>query len=283
MKEIICTILAFAVLSLARGQQLPEYFVYLTHGNILIQHTIEKNQIKPKQFIYLSDIIEIKDTHSEVELVNRQGDFLVLNIKGSYKVSDLDQKMRKPTAGLTKKYLLLVWEAFSHTYSDFEIYKKETIAASWGGAARGVDCSIEKFPLRNILFSSDSLIFRWENEDSTKIYSFTLNDSDQKPIIEMLIRDTQLVLLTSSLPLGDYYWSAKSAASKCKIVNDNKVTLISKTQERLQTDSIIKTVPFEKDTILYNLRVSDALGKSGYIEKAFKYFNNSWEFFIQSK
>jgi hypothetical protein len=282
VKYIFFFFAAFLMGQLVKAQ-IPDYYVYLTHGDVWIQQPGNKSvKIKPKQLVYAPDVIEIKDQQAEIELVNREDNFIVLNAKGSYKVSALKEKLSKKTEGLTKKYLRLVWEAISHTSSDFAVYKNESVAASWGAGARGVDCGIQKFPPNNpCFFSDDSLFFKWENKDIHKTYHFDLYDSSQTMIIELLVRDTQLVLLTRSLSLGEYYWSIEPVTHPCRNTGKSKITLVSKQWEDSVTVSLIKTIPLNKDDILYNLQISELLGNRGFISKALKYFNKSWDLYMR--
>ncbi len=276
MKHILFLLAAISVSKLAICQ-LPDYYVYLTYGDVWIQHENKSERIKPKQFVYSADVITIKDTRSEIELVNREGDFVVLNNKDQYKASSLKEHLVKRTEGLTNKYLKLVWEAVSHSSSDFDIYKNESVAASWGGGARGMDCSIEKYPSGHSFFSNDSIAFTWKNKDINKTYRFNLYDSSQNPIMALLVRDTQLVLLARSLSFGEYYWSVEAVTHPCRDIKKNKINLISKQEEDSLTESLIKKIQPNKDDILYNLQISELLGDNGFVEKALKYFNKSWE------
>jgi hypothetical protein len=280
MKNIFFFIAGILVSQLVKAQ-LPDYYVFLTYGDIWIQHENKSVKIKPKQLVYASDVITIKDQHSEIELVNKEGDFVVLNSKSAYKVNSLKEKLSQKTGGLTNKYLRLVWEAITHSSSDFDVYKNESVAASWGGGARGDGCSIEKYPKGRCFFSNDSLTFKWKNKDIHKTYHFQLYDSSKNIIIELLLRDTQLVLLTRSLSFGEYYWSIDPVTHPCLDIKKNKITLISKEQEDSVTTSLIKTISANKDDIFYNLQLSELLGNNGFIEKALEYFNKSWELYKQ--
>jgi hypothetical protein len=278
MKTLCVIAFAFLVPELSTAQ-LPDYYVYLTYGEVWIQQNGGNGiKIKPRQFVYASDIIELKNTHSEIELVDKENNFVVLNAKGIYKANTLKERTTKKTEGLTRKYLGLVWASIAHSSTDFEVYKNESVAASWGGGARGSDCNIEKYPSSNSILSSDSLIFHWQGADANS-YRYNLYDSNQNTIFELLVRDTQLIMLTPPFGVGEYYWSVYSSINPCKQQKKIKITLISKDDEIIRTDSIIRQVAEDKDLILYNLNISDTLGKAGYIEKALNYFNKAWELF----
>ncbi|MEO8764770.1 MAG: hypothetical protein ABI416_10805 [Ginsengibacter sp.] len=275
MKNLFLFIIATLACQFVKGQ-LPDYYVFLTHGDVWIQHGNKNDAIKPKQLVYESDVITIRDEHSEIELVNKEGDFVVLNGKGPYKVNSLKGKFSQKTEGLTNKYMRLVWEALTHSSSDFEVYKNESVASSWGGGARGVDCNVEKFPKGSCFFSKDTITFKWNPKDPHNSYRFQLYDNSQSSLIELIVRDTQLVLITRSLQLGEYYWSIDPVSQSCRDIKRNKITLLSKPEEDSMVTSIIKKVPQNKNEIHYNLQISELLGDNGFVEEALEYFNKSW-------
>ena len=71
MKTLCVIAFAFLVPELSTAQ-LPDYYVYLTYGEVWIQQNGGNGiKIKPRQFVYASDIIELKNSHSEIELVDK--------------------------------------------------------------------------------------------------------------------------------------------------------------------------------------------------------------------
>jgi|ERR1035437_365213 hypothetical protein len=77
-------------------------------------------------------------------------------------------------------------------------------------------------------------------------------------------------------------WSIAPANYHNHDIEKNKFTLISKQFEDSVTNSLIRTVPLNKDLIVYNLQISELLGENGFIKKAIIYFNKSWKLNVRN-
>src|ERR1700704_1642603 len=106
MKYFLFHLLVFAFMP--SYAQFPEYCVYLVRGDVsVVKMNAKPHRVIQKDLIYKDDVITVLK-NSEVQLINKEGKYLVLTAPGSYKNADLSTKMQVSSApGLTKTYFKL--------------------------------------------------------------------------------------------------------------------------------------------------------------------------------
>ncbi|HEY6062565.1 MAG TPA: hypothetical protein VIV35_03090, partial [Chitinophagaceae bacterium] len=110
-------------------------------------------------------------------------------------------------------------------------------------------------------------------------YNFILYDNSMKEIINCNVRDTQIVIKTNNLRVGDktrYFWSIQSVSEPTLNFSKYYFELVSKEEEEKIADSIIKEIPISDNEILYQLEIADKLGRKGLVDKGLEYFEQAF-------
>jgi hypothetical protein len=283
MKKIGGIAIAMLISIAVKSQVEPAYFIYSTSGKVTIRHINTRLPAIPKQVLYNRDIIEIREPQGQITLVGKDGILFTLQGKGEFRADHLNVKDIAHSDRITKEFLRLIWSSLAYPSKDADHLKYESLSNFWGGPQNSKGCNFAKFPYDNSVFASDSILFSWKNQDPSKTYRFSIFDKNRNPAIELLVRDTQMELISHSLPYGAYYWSVNTTTHPCKNLVMSQFAIVSKPEEGLVTRSLINSVPAEEDSMLYNLHVSDALGQRGYVEEALRYFNRSWYLYFKGK
>ncbi len=269
MKQILFLILTAFVLNKTKAQ-FPDYYVYLVKGNV----STSKNNprvLKQGDFIFLKDTIFI-NKNSEITIVNKESEYVVLNTQGMVKANALSNKFNQTYSGVTKKYLSLVWEEVLDPNYDLSKFKKKNLTKSWGGVFRSDDCNNLIFPVNGLKTSQDSINFSWHATSETGNYNFFIYDGNGKEIVNNQVKDTQVVISLNQFNLskGKYYWLEKGDSSSCEdevplyfqlMSKEDEHALISTivplTQNENLTDGLQALEKLEKNALIYAV-------KSGY-------------------
>ena len=262
MKYLVCvTLIVLPLLSIA---QLPIYYTELVKGDVGVYHDNTSGPVKPRSLIYLNDIIRIKDDRSEITLVNNRAEYVVLNKKGNYKVSDL-KKMNEKTIGVTTKYFHLVWKELLQPHKDYTKYNV-TNMGSWGGVTRG-NCSLGHFPFPDMILTNQIIIFKWDSIFNTDGYQFTIKDATKTDVMRLSVRDNQISVDMSLLSSknGEFYWNVNRETTPCKSLPDYKFTVVTKDEYQAMADQALSSIV---KTGKEHLKAAELLERRGLYEAA---------------
>ncbi len=269
----------FLSTGLFANAQLPEYFIDLYMGDVQVIKPGKKPvAIKARMLVFPEDKLILKKEDARVTLVNKEQQYIVLNKKGNYKVAELSGIPRQKTTGITEKYFHLVWEELLDPGQSKSSATFKNIAGSWGGVSRGT-CDFSGIPADNTAAAGTDLEFRWPTMDSTKRYRFTLFDAGNNTVLELVIRDTMLVLSNKNfLRQGEnmYYWHIESVEAPCGETPKNKLVWLSSAEYQRKTDELIRMIKADDNTH-YNLEICKALADNGFYELALVYFKKAIE------
>ena len=152
-------IITFFLLCRQSHAQVPEYFVNLVTGKAAITKPGSGPvAIKQKDTVYKNDKI-VLEKGTELTLVNKSGNYLVLNAAGTYRNSDLAKMDIIKNEGITKRFLELAFHELLDPHHDFEKFKKENAAGVSGGVFRGDECRNRIFPVNGLKTSATSIVF----------------------------------------------------------------------------------------------------------------------------
>ena len=253
--------------------QLPEYYVYLVKGDITVQKPNKKTEkIKQKQLLFKEDILTLTK-NSEVTLVNKDANYLVLNTPGTIRASELGKKTHDSYTGVTKKYMNLVWHELLDPDYDLTKFKQQNLGGVWGGVSRGEACNNLIFPINGLKTSMDSVMFKWHKTSQTPDYTFYIYDGMGAEVVKMQVRDTiktiNLKQILSSRP-GKYYWLVKSNDGSCEEEVPLYFEFMSRKDEAALVESLIQQVQY--DDLISALDKLDRLEKNALILKASDYY-----------
>ena len=260
-------------LSAVCAAQIPEYYVYLVKGDVMVQKPGKKSEkIKQKYLIFKDDIL-LLPKNAEVTLVNKDANYVVLNSPGLVKAKDLEKKTHDSYTGVTKKYMNLVWHELLDPDYDLTKFKKQNLGGVWGGASRGEDCNNLIFPINGLKTSSDSMKFKWHKTTSSSSYTFYIYDDSGSEIVKMETSDTvKLVDIRKALKSkpGKYYWLIKGNDKGCEEEVPLYFELMSREDESTLIASLIPQT--QDDDLISQLEKLDKLEKNGLIFKAYDYY-----------
>lgn len=254
--------------------QLPEYYVDLIKGDITVKNSKGRSRpvpLKARSLVFKEDIITLKNDSAELTLVNKAALYIVLNKKGSYPVTDLINKPKQKSAGLTEKYFQLVWEQLENPSKTIKSGLEHMIG-SWGGVNRG-SCNMGMLPFDNWTAFADSVKFKWRHSAPDLDYTLTLMDENFNPVLECAVRDTQIVLKSTGLlteTRSVYYWKVQNTSKPCSEVSGNKLTWLSKDEYETQTRQLIGTVK-NNGTKWYYFDLANLMFSNHFYELAAEY------------
>lgn len=259
--------------------QMPEYYSYLVKGQVQYKRAKAKAlTLPPKTLLFQEDLIILpKGKKAELTLVDKNSNYIVLSDPGTYKVSELPKKPHKQSESITGKYFHLVWEELFQPKKDFATFKKSNLAAISGGVSRG-DCDVLKGPLNETIAGSGDITFAWRNFGNDPLYTFVLSDEKNKELLRLKVRDTQLILNSSSLlneSKNRYFWKVSSINSSCTAFPSNELRVWSNKELTQKLNEIKSSVTNIGDTILYHLTVAELLEKENMFDEANKYYQSS--------
>jgi len=251
--------------------QLPKYFVCLQKGENTLKKPGKKAvPLKHKDLIYQDDLIEIKKEDAEIQLVDRDSNYIVLTAKRLYKAADLDQQIRIKTTGLTRRYFHLLWEDLLQPESNLTIFSKRNFAGAWGGGRRGFqEYNLVWLPNDGECISTDTVTFTWTPESSARSYHFILSNDHHEEVMNLILRDTSLTSIVSGLKgpaKARFYWSVQ-ALPRSRDASRFYFYLLTREEEKRAIESILQGIDKE-DLALYHLRAADALLNKGFIKEA---------------
>lgn len=272
MKSLIILLL-FATPSYCHGQ-LPDYYVFLIKGNAnVISSGGKPVPLKQNGFIYTSDAIDLK-TGAEVTLSDKELRFFVLRSPGIYKTKDIAKTKSDHAPGVTKTYLMLVWNELLNPNHDFTKFTNENIAGVYGGVSRGDLCNNLIFPVAGIITSSDSLHFKWHQTSATAKYALIIYDTERKEIINVAVQDTQKTLniteAVHAMP-GNYYWLVKGEKAGCEDEVPVYFEIITREAEQKLVASLLQTD--EHTDLPGQLQAVNKLEKNAMIPAAAEYYS----------
>jgi hypothetical protein len=262
------------ILLLAIGQQclaqLPDYYVYLVTGEATIAKPAAKPVvIKQKQLVYKNDIIVLKKA-TELTMVDKDANFIVLNTAGTFKGSELIKKAtKKANDGITSKYLKLLFHELLDPNQDFEKLKKENIAGVWGGVSRGDDCGNMLFPVIGLKTSSDTIVFKWRKTSLLSDYTFVIYDGTGKELARMHVKDTsKLVSIRETLQgkPGKYFWRVTSEDGICEDEVPIYFDILTSDNEKKLVDQLVPAMG--NQSLEMQLQQIDKLEKNAFIHAA---------------
>src|SRR5437764_5897932 len=100
MKQLFYWILF--VLTTETKAQIPDFYVYSIKGQVrLIKSPVKKIQLKQQDYVFISDKIELGD-NSEVQIVNKEQQYLHFDSKGIYLISQYASNLKIQGPGITK-------------------------------------------------------------------------------------------------------------------------------------------------------------------------------------
>jgi hypothetical protein len=271
MRSMVLFVLIF--LSGICSAQLPEYYVYLVKGDVtLLKPNKKSEKIKQKHLIFKEDVLAIP-ANSEVTLVNKDANYIVLNTPGTIKVSELGKKTHDSYTGVTKKYMHLVWHELLDPGYDYTKFKQQNLGGTWGGASRGGPCPKLIWPVNGLKTSMDSVKFRWNKTSPAASYTFYIYDDKGDEVVKMQSLDTvKTVDLKQGLKLqpGKYYWLIKSSEGGCEDEDPHFIELMSGADEASLVASLVpQTVEVD---LISQLDKIDRLEKNALIFKASDYY-----------
>ena len=280
MKKTGCLLVSLLIYGFSIAQEEPEFIMDSYSGNALVVHNRNTLPGGVRQVIFNRDLIEIKDDLGEVTLINKDGKLIQLKGKGNYSAENLQNITFLNINPMMQEFYKQIWSRLAQPSDDNNHKEVETLSAFWGGLPGSKSCRIERLPTNNSVFDRDSVLFNWRNSDPSRTYHFSIFDQDHNPKIELLIRDTQVVLISKSLPFGAYFWSVKATSHPCPEDSVNRFAIVSKSEDKLVVSAIINSVKKDPDPIRYNLNLSNALGERGYIDAAIEYFNKGLSLYL---
>lgn len=248
--------------------QFPEYYVSLVTGKAILARPGNKPvTLKQKELVYTKDNI-VLERGTEVTLVDKAGNYLVLNTAGTYRNSDLAKMAVTKNEGITKKFLELAFHEFLDPHHDFEKFKKENAAGVSGGVSRGDDCANRIFPVNGLKTSATSIVFKWHKTSPSSGYTFFIYDEQGKELVKVNVKDTlrpvNLNEITQGKP-GKYFWRVISEDGTCEDEVPIYFDLLTPEKEREMTTQLTTA---ENESLEMQLKQIDQLEKNAFIAAA---------------
>jgi hypothetical protein len=252
----------------AQTTKFPEYYVYLLKGNVTLSASNGKSEkIKLNQYLYEDGVLTIA-SNSEITLLNKEAKLLVLNTSGTFAVKNLANKFNNSTSSITKSYLKLLFDELLDPDYDYSKFQQKNLGGIRGGVSRGEGCGNLIFPVKDLKTSKDSILFKW-HQTSMDGYHFLIYDKDGNEAVNMIMKDTQIVIDASKLlkgTIGKYYWVIKGKdANACE---DDAIgfELMNKDDEQKLIPSL--TLLKGSKDLLAQLQVIDELENNNWIYAA---------------
>ena len=255
--------------------QMPEYYSYLVKGQVQYKKAKAKPlTLAPKTLLFREDVIILpKGKKAELTLVDKNSNYIVISNPGNYKVSELTQKPHQESESITAKYFHLVWEELFQPKKDFATFKKRNLAVVSGGVSRG-DCDVLKAPFNETKVSSGDVLFTWKNFSSDPLYTFVLSDDRNNEVLRLKLRDTQLILNSTSFIKDRYYWKVISPSSNCTAFPNYEIHFWSSKHIAQRVEEVKSLVKNTGDTTLYHLQVAELLEYENMFDEVNKYYQS---------
>ncbi|MES3017426.1 MAG: hypothetical protein V4721_06585 [Bacteroidota bacterium] len=268
----------FFLIALGFGAQaqFPEYYVYLVRNSVSVEKFGEKKiPVKQNQLIYKGEIVSLKE-NSELTLVDKEGNFIVLNKKGEYKTTDISEMFKViPNDGLTKKYFKLLFDELLKPDESFSAFKEKNTM----GVYRAEGCGNRIFPMNNLKFSTDSILFKWYSTSPMSNYFLTIYDEMGNELVQVNVKDTIKYISSSLLLLvqgNKYFWNIASLDGSCEDEVPISFTILNKDDVQV----LIRRLGFR--TVSYDLNEGlqqiEMLEKNGLVYEAFDWFDSLLKF-----
>jgi hypothetical protein len=267
---IICS---FLLLPFYTTAQLPQAFVYTIIGEATSLHNGKQSVLKQGSYIFYGDVITAKNK-AVITLLNDDRKFIIVNKPGKYTYEELLKTISGKVIGITEAYFKLLWKEFFSPQSQLRV-SPQAIGLATGGASRG-GCDFLINPPSRIKTVADTLFFQWNILPGAKTYRFTLKKNGDEEIINIITKDTSLMLLKRGLMAEDsntYYWGIMSepVLNGCNESLSN-FTIFTVRELQKQINRIVNSVPPDADLFLYNIAISNLLGVNGWQEQAYQYY-----------
>ena len=267
--KYLLSIMLFTVVGQSQAQ-LPDYYVYLISGSAgIVKPGAKAIEIKQNQLLYKSDVLVLKKG-TEITLVDKEANFLVLNTAGTFKTAELIKKgSKKNNEGLTGKYLKLLFHELLDPNHDFEKFKKENIAGVWGGVSRSDGCGNRIFPINGLKTSVTSITFRWYKTSPSANYLFVIYNVEGKELVKMNVKDTLQPFNIAEILQGNsgkFLWRVTSEDGTCEDEVPIYFDLLTAENEKKQSDQLI--VATGAESMELQLQQIDKLEKNAFINIA---------------
>ncbi|MBV9961752.1 MAG: hypothetical protein JO072_05845 [Parafilimonas sp.] len=254
--------------------QFPDYYVYLVKGNVTVSNQKGKHTLKQGEFLYKTDALIFAD-RSELTLTNKDADYFVLNASNNVKLNSLQAKNARSYAGITKKYLNLVWDEVLDPNYDFTKFKSKNLTGVYGGVSRSDECKNLVFPVNGLKTSSADINFKWLKTSASNNYNFFLYDGAGNKIFNKPVQDTLAVFNVEQLQLrpGKYYWLIKSNDAICEDEVPLYFEILTRADEDTLVESLMPGQPPEN--VNDELEIIERLEKNALIYAAKERFGNA--------
>ena len=270
MKYILTLLLVSFTL---RGEaQSPLFFVDLIKGDVVVRHDKKNTEkVKVRSVIFKNDIITIANDQSELTLVDTYNKSTVLSKKGTYSVNDLLKAPFQQSAGITSKYFSMVWKELSNPSKGVRAGLKDMVS-SWGGVERG-GCAWHLAPFDGWTTYDDSIRFSWASTSPDLYYGFTLFDEANDVVMEVSVRDTQIVIWRYAWvksARNAYGWRINGTRESCNEDHTNQFFWVTKEEYDRATREIIDQV-VDDGSARHNLEIAERLLAKNYYQLAASY------------
>jgi hypothetical protein len=279
IKTTVC--LFFTLNAYTQRVQLPNAGVYTIVGKASVKRHGKLVILKQKDYIFDNDTIMVGKS-SALTLFTKEFKYLEIRQPGMYPFSTLSGGLDAKPVGISKKFAELLWHEFFKPENIKSIISPSAIGGAIGGASRG-ECSLLIEPSNNLKLSNDTLFISWRRFQNAKKYRLTLEDNSQNELLNVITKDTTIVLLKRGLLKGESNQftvtvtpdnDLNEACSSSKI----KFTLFSVNESKIIIEALLKQEPSDTNEFLYNIKVSNALALNGWYYEAYEYYLKAMPF-----
>lgn len=243
------------------------FFVDMIKGEVKLKSKGKAAElVKPKMLIQATDMIILGNDKCEVTLVDRDTRYIVLNKKGTHAVSTLIKLQRRQPQGLTEKYFSLVWKELANPTNSVRAGINELVG-SWGGVDRGM-CRLARKPVNNWKTSDDSIRFSWAHNSATLQYTFSLFNERDELLIQLTVRDTQLIIHRDglmNLEMQVFHWKVDGLDPACIVDAVGSFTWFTKSAYEAEINKI-KDAVSDNGTPWYYLDLANRLFANDFFD-----------------
>jgi hypothetical protein len=277
MKKILFLLLFLPVSALRA--QFPDFYIDLYYGNVQVQKQGQKKPVPAKMgmLLYAGDKLLLQKEGSRVSLVNKDYQYLELNKKGGYAVSDIKKMTFNTPHSVTKKYFELVWEELLDPKVISGRDKTKKIAGTWGGIIRG-QCSVQQLPYDNTVTADYWVHFTWPAMKGVKQYRFSIYADNNRMVQQYLLTDTVFSISAVGLlkeEANKYYWQVESDEDASRQTCRASWTWLSAKEYQKQSEAVIAAI--DPSVPHYLLAISTALFDKGFYALSQQYLLQTLE------
>lgn len=263
---------------IACGQQpvMPEAYVYTIAGKAAVIKSGKQKKLAQKDWLFSTDTITIQAA-SSLTLCTKDFKFLEITRPGTYPYNELEKTLNHEKTGVMHKLAHFIWHDLFKPENVQSVMSPEAIGGAVGGSKRG--CDLKMYPSDNYKTNRDTLRFVWRTLNATASYQFTLKDESAHEIINIITRDTQLVILSRGLlkeNSGSFSWNvlANDGGSSCATSGNSSfsdLTLFATEESKMQIEQLINTIQGDKNSFRYCIDVTNTLAAAGWYDEAYQY------------